>query len=134
MHQQYYQIQVIDQTLWVTANGSSKLSVVQAYIKDFRFAASRLSSQPWACVLDLRLWQPSPHETVALLQDNTRWCFDHGLQLGLAIIPDDPVAVWQHLKATSAQSPANVERYQVKTIEEAQAILRQRGFLAPTTG
>lgn len=129
MHQQYYQIEVSDRTLWVTATGSSKMSVVQAYVRDFRTAAIALLNNPWACVLDLRLWQPSPHEALALLQDNTRWCYQHGLQLGIAIVPADPVAVWQHLKATSVHAPANAERYQVASRAEAQAILRRAGYL-----
>jgi hypothetical protein len=131
MNEKYYRIEVIDRTLWVTTTGSSKMSVVQAYVQDFRAAANNLLKSPWACVLDLRLWQPSPHETLALLQDNTRWCYQHGLQLGIAIVPADPVAVWQHLKATSAYAPANAERHQLQSCEEAQALLRQRGFLAP---
>lgn len=130
MNNRYYQIEVIDRTLWVTAYGSSKISVVEAYVRDFRTAASVLVNGAWACVLDLRLWHPSPHETMQLLQDNTRWCYQHGLQLGVAIVPDNPVSAWQYLKATATEAPQHAERYQVKTSEEAQAVLRRAGYLS----
>lgn len=133
MQQQFYQLKVIDKTLWVTAYGSSKLSVVQAYVRDFRAEASALIAKPWACVLDLREWQPSPHEALALLQDNTRWCYQHRLQLGIAIVPDNAVSAWQYLKATSEFTPPDAIRYQVKTIAEAEEILSKAGYLNAAT-
>jgi len=128
MKNRVYQIEVVGQTLWVTVNGFSNQRTTKAYVEDFRYHAAALVRSPWACVLDLRLWLPSPHETLALLQDNTRWCYAHGLACAVVILPSDTVSAWQYLKATEVPTPPVILRHQAQSPEQAQEFLRQHGY------
>lgn len=128
MRKQVYRIEVTAQTLWVSVTGTSNRRTTEAYVADFRQAAQTLITRSWACVLDLRSWLPSPHEAFALLQDNTRWCYAHGLSCVVVILPTDSFSVWQYLKATEVEHAPQILRHKVAEPAQAQDFLRQHGY------
>lgn len=124
-----YQLRLEQQTLWVTAFGTSTLRDVEEYVREFRLLVQPLLLKPWACVLDMRQWQPSPIETFALFQDNSIWCIRHNLACAQVLLPADPLLAWQYLKSTDVGKPAGFRSERVSDEAEARKNLQALGFL-----
>ncbi len=128
-----YQLQVQQRTLWVRANGVSTLLVAADYQKDFKAAAKVLLGGDWAVVVDMRLWQVSPQQVFDLFKAVVSWSYANGLKQVEVIKPVDPLLLWQYLKATDVQQPADVVRNFVDDEETARLHLQAAGYLTEKT-
>ena len=128
-----YQLQVQQRTLWVRANGVSTLLVAADYQKDFKAAAKVLLGDDWAVVVDMRLWQVSPQQVFDLFKAVVSWSYANGLKQVEVIKPADPLLLWQYLKATDVQQPADVVRNFVDDEETARLHLQAAGYLTEKT-
>lgn len=118
-----------DKTIWLTALGSWSNLTVEDYIKQLRDMALTFAGSPWAMVLDGVQWQACPADVFTKLQDNSSWCFQHQLKLGVIMLPEHPLFRWQFTKATDVPKPDDYQRAIVTCKEEARAILTRAGFL-----
>lgn len=124
-----YQIRRTGHVLWVSADGITTLRDVQDYIQDFRATIGPVIHQPWACVLDLRHWQPSPAELFGLLRDNTRWSLEHNLQLAIVLMPENALLAWQYLQSTQVEKHAGFTSLKAQSDAEVLELLQQHGFV-----
>lgn len=124
-----YQLQRIDQVLWVQVFGVSSLLGTEEYIRDFRVLVDSIVAQPWAVVLDIRQWQASPAQSLDLLKQNSVWAFSHNLHHVELLLPADEMLTWQYLKATEVDKPAYLTRHVAEDEESARLFLQAAGYL-----
>jgi len=124
-----YRIEINDRVLWVTALGVTTLRDTEEYVEEFRRTVQPLLGAPWACVLDMRGWLPSPSETFALYRDNSLWCFARQLSYVVVILPLEPVQAWQYIKATDVPRPDTVITERAADENQARSVLRALGYL-----
>lgn len=129
MQKSSYQIRRTGAVLWVQAYGITTMRDVQDYLADFRRTIEPVADQPWACVMDMRRWQPSPAEQFAALRENTTWCMQHNLRLAIVLLPADPLLAWQFVQTTLVEKPTDFLSVRAKDDEETIEILQQQGFL-----
>lgn len=131
--QQAYQIRLESRTVWVKPKGIITVLSAKDYQHDLQQLAQPLIGTPWAMVMDLTNWKPSPLPVVEVLKQITLWCFANQLTHVALLQPDDPLLTWQYLKATDVEKPADLVRFQVSTELEARQQLVNAGFLQPST-
>lgn len=124
-----YQLQLLDQVLWVQALGVSSLLGTEEYIRDFRALASFVFNQPWAVVLDIRQWQASPAQSLDLLRQNSKWAFAQNLHHVELLLPGDEMLAWQYLKATEVEKPTYLTKHIAEDEESARLYLQAAGYL-----
>lgn len=124
-----YQLAVQHRTLWVRANGVSTLLVAADYQRDFKIAAQPLLGNHWAVVVDMRLWQVSPQQVFELFKAVVSWSYANQLKHVEVIKPEDPLLLWQYLKATDVGQPDDVIRNFVDDEETARLHLQAAGYL-----
>lgn len=127
--QQAYQIHTEGQTIWVKPLGIVTTRSAQDYQHDLKQLAQPFIGRPWAMVMDLTYWQPSPLPVVDILKQVTAWCFANQLKQVALIQPQDPLLMWQYLKSTDVTKPTDLVRYQVCNAQEARQVLAKAGFL-----
>ncbi len=131
--QEAYQLRLESRTVWVKPKGVITVTSAKQYQHDLQQLVQPLIGRPWAMVMDLTNWQPSPLPVVDVLKQITLWCFANQLTHVALIQPDNPLLTWQYLKATDVDKPANFVRVQVSTEFEARQQLVNAGFLQPAT-
>lgn len=124
-----YQLQLMDQVLWVRAFGVSSVLGTEEYIRDFRALASSVLNQPWAVVLDIRQWQASPAQSLDLLRQNSEWAFAQNLHHVELLLPGDEMLTWQYLKATEVEKPTYLTKHIAEDEESARLYLQAAGYL-----
>ena len=124
-----YQLQLIDQVLWVQVFGVSTVLGAEEYIHDFRATVAPILAKPWAVVLDIRQWQASPAQSLDLLKQNSVWAFAHNLHHVELLLPADEMLTWQYLKATEVEKPAYLTRHIAEDEESARMFLQAAGYL-----
>ena len=124
-----YQLQLMDQVLWVQVFGVSSLLGTQEYVRDFRALVTPIMAQPWAVVLDIRQWQASPAQSLDLLKQNSVWAFAHNLHHVELLLPADEMLTWQYLKATEVEKPAYLTKDIAEDEESARMFLQAAGYL-----
>lgn len=124
-----YQLQLMDQVLWVQVFGVSSLLGTQEYVRDFRALVTPIMAQPWAVVLDIRQWQASPAQSLDLLKQNSVWAFAHNLHHVELLLPADEILTWQYLKATEVEKPAYLTKHIAEDEESARLFLQAAGYL-----
>ncbi len=124
-----YQLQLLDQVLWVRAFGVSSVLGTEEYIRDFRALASSVLKQPWAVVLDIRQWQASPAQSLDLLRQNSEWAFAQNLHHVELLLPGDEMLTWQYLKATEVEKPTYLTKHIAEDEESARLYLQAAGYL-----
>lgn len=124
-----YQIQQIDQVLWVQVFGVSTLLGTEEYVRDFRTLVAPATAKPWAVVLDIRQWQPSPAQALELLKQNSVWAIANNLHHVELLLPTDELLTWQYLKATEVQKPAYLTRHIAEDEASARQFLQAAGYL-----
>jgi hypothetical protein len=124
-----YQLQRIDQVLWVQVFGVSSLLGTEEYIRDFRVLVAPIVAEPWAVVLDIRQWQASPAQSLDLLKQNSVWAFAHNLHHVELLLPADEMLTWQYLKATEVDKPAYLTKHIAEDEESARLFLQAAGYL-----
>jgi hypothetical protein len=124
-----YQLQLLDQVLWVRAFGVSSVLGTEEYIRDFRALASSVLNQPWAVVLDIRQWQASPAQSLDLLRQNSEWAFAQNLHHVELLLPGDEMLTWQYLKATEVEKPTYLTKHIAEDEESARLYLQAAGYL-----
>jgi len=124
-----YQLKLEQRVLWVKAIGVSTVLQTEEYIKAFRETVQPVVHEPWAVVLDMQLWQPSPAQAFTLLQENSVWALARNLKHVEILLPADPILTWQYLKATDAEKPLDLTRHVAANEEEARQSLIQAGFI-----
>lgn len=123
-----YQLELKSQVLFVKAFGITTVRDVTDYISDFRRLVRPIFNKPWACVLDMRSWQPSPADQFAALRDNTMWCMHHNLALSVILLPQDPLLAWQFIQTTNVTKPDNFLSIRAGDDDEVLEILQREGF------
>jgi len=124
-----YQLQLMDQVLWVQVFGVSSLLGTEEYIRDFRALVAPIVAEPRAVVLDIRQWQASPAQSLDLLKQNSVWAFAHNLHHVELLLPADEMLTWQYLKATEVDKPAYLTRHVAEDEESARLFLQAAGYL-----
>lgn len=124
-----YQLQLMDQVLWVQVFGVSSLLGTQEYVRDFRALVTSIVAEPWAVVLDIRQWQASPAQSLDLLKQNSVWAFAHNLHHVELLLPADEMLTWQYLKATEVEKPAYLTKHIAEDEESARLFLQAAGYL-----
>jgi hypothetical protein len=124
-----YQLQLTDRVLWVRAAGVSTVLSTEEYIRDFRALVAPIVSEPWAVVLDVRLWQACPAQSLELMKQNSVWAFANNLHHVEVLLPEDPLLTWQYLKATEAERPAYLTKHIAEDEESARLYLQAAGYL-----
>ena len=124
-----YQLQLMDQVLWVQVFGVSSLLGTQEYIRDFRALVASIVAKPWAVVLDIRQWQASPSQSLDLLRQNSVWAFAHNLHHVELLLPADEMLTWQYLKATEVEKPTYLTKHSAEDEESARLYLQAAGYL-----
>ncbi|MBU0912054.1 MAG: hypothetical protein KKF22_05905 [Gammaproteobacteria bacterium] len=124
-----YQLQLMDQVLWVQVFGVSSLLGTEEYVRDFRALVTPIVAQPWAVVLDIRQWQASPAQSLDLLKQNSVWAFAHNLHHVELLLPADEMLTWQYLKATEVDKPAYLTKHIAEDEESARLFLQAAGYL-----
>lgn len=124
-----YQIQQIDQVLWVQVFGVSTLLGTEEYVRDFRALVAPATAKPWAVVLDIRQWQASPAQSLELLKQNSVWAIANNLHHVELLLPTDELLTWQYLKATEVQKPAYLTRHIAEDEASARQYLQAAGYL-----
>jgi len=127
--QKSYQLKLIDSVLWVQVYGVSSVLSTEEYIRDFRALALPLVTKPWAVVLDIRQWQASPAQALALLRQNSLWAFAHHLHHVELLLPADEMLTWQYMKATEVKKPVYLTRHIAENEESARLSLQAAGYL-----
>lgn len=123
-----YQLECHSQVLFVRAFGITTMRDVTDYVNDFRRLVRPIFNRPWACVLDMRCWQPSPAEQFSVLRDNTTWCMHHNLALSVILLPSDPLLAWQFIQTTNVAKPDSFRSYKAVDDEDVLEILQREGF------
>ncbi|MDP4537119.1 hypothetical protein Q3O60_13055 [Alkalimonas collagenimarina] len=123
-----FQIEVEDRVIWVKANGTWTSLTVADYIADIRTKANALAGKPWAIVLDARDWQACPADVFTQLQENTHWCLQRQLRLGVVLLPEQPLLRWQFAKATEGERPEHYQKHVVEDEAAARLIIQQAGY------
>ncbi len=124
-----YQLQLMDQVLWVQVFGVSTLLGTEEYIRDFRALVNPLVTKPWAVLLDIRQWQASPAQSLELLKQNSVWAIAHNLHHVELLLPADEMLTWQYLKATEVEKPAYLTKHIAEDEESARLFLQAAGYL-----
>lgn len=124
-----YQLQLMDQVLWVRAVGVSTVLATEEYVRDFRALISPVLSEPWAVVLDIRQWQASPAQSLDLLRQNSVWAIKNNLHHVELLLPTDQMLTWQYLKATEVEKPEYLTRHIADDDESARLFLQAAGYL-----
>jgi hypothetical protein len=124
-----YQLQLLDQVLWVRVFGVSTVLGTEEYIRDFRAMVASILNQPWAVVLDVRQWQASPAQSLELLKQNSVWAFAQNLHHVELLLPTDEMLTWQYLKATEVEKPAYLTKHIAQDEESARLYLQAAGYL-----
>lgn len=104
-HKAAFHLQLEQRLLVVTANGVWTLNDAKEYVTAFRKLVQPITNNAWAIIMDASAWQLSPADVFAVLQDNTRWCFEHQLVMAITILPEDQLLRWQFGKATAINKP-----------------------------
>ncbi|MCA1931635.1 hypothetical protein [Rheinheimera sp.] len=124
-----YQLQLLDQVLWVRVFGVSTVLGTEEYIRDFRAMVAPILNQPWAVVLDIRQWQASPAQSLELLKQNSIWAFAQNLHHVELLLPVDEMLTWQYLKATEVEKPTYLTKHIAEDEESARLFLQAAGYL-----
>ena len=104
-HKVAFHLQLEQRLLVVTANGVWTLNDAKEYVQALRKLVQPITGRPWAIIMDTSAWQLSPADVFAVLQDNTRWCFENQLAMAVTILPEDTLLRWQFGKATAINKP-----------------------------
>ena len=126
--QKAYQLKTVRQIILARAEGVSTVAQTEAYIEEFQHLVRHFANKPWALILDLRLWQPSPLPVFELLRKHTLWCFEQQLTHVELIQPNDAVLAWQYIKATDVEKPKGIVRKLAENEEQAMKSLEAAGF------
>ncbi len=124
-----YELKLIDKVLWVRAFGVTSELGAEEYIREFRALVAPIITNPWAIVLDVRLWQASPVQTLQLLKQNSEWAFAHNLHHVEVLLPENGMLNWQYIKATEADKPAYLTRHIAEDEASARLYLQAAGYL-----
>lgn len=124
-----YQLQLMDQVLWVQVFGVSTLLGTEEYIRDFRALVASIVAEPWAVVLDIRQWQASPAQSFELIKQNSIWAIVNNLHHVELLLPTDEMLTWQYLKATEVDKPAYLTKHIAEDEKSARLFLQAAGYL-----
>jgi hypothetical protein len=109
-HKKPYQLALEQRTLILRAQGVSTLLAAEDLTRDYQQLVAPLLAENWGLLLDIRQWQPSPQPVFEILRQLVRWSFEHQLRQVDVIQPKDPLLLWQYLKTTDVERPADVVR------------------------
>ncbi len=126
-----YQLKLETRTVWVKAIGIASMRSASDYQRDLKQLVQPLLGAPWALVMDVRSWQPSPLQVIDIFKEVTLWCFANQLKFVVLQQPDDALLAWQYLKATDVAKPADLIRHIVTEDQQARLLLTEAGFLSP---
>lgn len=126
-----YQLILEKRTVWVKATGIVTVRSANDYQHDLKQLVQPLLGAPWALVMDVRSWQPSPLPVIDIFKEVTLWCFANQLKFVVVQQPDDALLAWQYLKATDVTKPADLIRHVVTDDQQARLLLSEAGFLLP---
>lgn len=126
-----YQLTLEKRTVWVKATGIVTVRSAGDYQRDLTQLVQPLLGAPWALVMDVRSWQPSPLAVIDILKEVTLWCFANQLKFVVVQQPNDALLAWQYLKATDVVKPADLIRHLVSDDQQARLLLSEAGFLLP---
>lgn len=129
--QKAYQLTLENRTVWVKANGIVTVRSAGDYQRDLKQLVQPLLGSPWALVMDVRSWRPSPLAVIDILKELTLWCFANQLKCVVVLQPDDALMAWQYLKATDVTKPADLIRHLAADDQQARQQLTMAGFLQP---
>ncbi|SNY54163.1 hypothetical protein SAMN06297280_2586 [Arsukibacterium tuosuense] len=124
-----FSLSLEQRVLWVRADGIWNDRTANDYVQEFRQLVQPIVAEPWAVVLDIRHWQLSPAGVFSVLNDNTRWCFEHNLRHVETIYADNAVVMWQFVKATDTAKPDDLVSQVAADEEAARKALQAAGFL-----
>lgn len=127
-HKAAFKLELRHRLLLVTACGVWTLADAKDYVRQLRALVLPIASQPWAIIMDTTAWQMSPAEVFALLQDNTRWCFENNLMQAVTILPDNQLLQWQFSKATAIEKPEGFISQTAADIAAARKLVQAAGF------
>lgn len=123
-----YELALQAQVLFVKADGVTTMRDITDYVREFRQLVRPIIEKPWACVLDMRSWQPSPADQFEALRDNTRWCMHHNLTVAVVLLPADPLLAWQYIQTTTVEKRDDFRSFKAQDDGEVLAILQREGF------
>jgi hypothetical protein len=126
-----YQLTLEKRTVWVKATGIVTVRSAGDYQRDLKQLVQPLLGSPWALVMDVRSWQPSPLAVIDILKEVSLWCFANQLKFVVVLQPDDALLAWQYLKATDVTKPADLIRHLVADDQQARQVLSAADFLQP---
>jgi len=126
-----YQLTLEKRTVWVKATGIVTVRSAGDYQRDLKQLVQPLLGSPWALVMDVRSWQPSPLAVIDILKEVSLWCFANQLKFVVVLQPNDALLAWQYLKATDVTKPADLIRHLVADDQQARQQLTVAGFLQP---
>lgn len=127
-HKAAFKLELRHRLLLVTACDVWTLADAKEYVRQLRALVLPIASQPWAIIMDTTAWQMSPAEVFALLQDNTRWCFENNLMQAVTILPDNQLLQWQFSKATAIEKPEGFISQTAADIAAARKLVQAAGF------
>ena len=127
-HKAVFKLELQQRVLILTANGVWTLADAKDYVRQLRAMVQPIISQPWAIIMDAAAWQMSPADVFALLQDNTRWCFNNNLMQAVTILPDDQLLKWQFSKVTATEKPKGFISQTAGDIAAARKLVQAAGF------
>jgi hypothetical protein len=97
--------------------------------RDFQQLVAPLLADKWGLLLDIRQWQPSPQPVFEIFRELARWSFENQLRQVEVIQPQDPLLLWQYLKTTEVERPADVVRKIQDDEISARLSLQAAGYL-----
>lgn len=127
-HKAAFKLELQQRVLILTANGVWTLTDAKDYVRQLRAMVQPIISKPWAIIMDTAAWQMSPADVFALLQDNTRWCFNNNLMQAVTILPDDQLLKWQFSKVTATEKPKGFISQTAGNIAAARKLVQAAGF------
>ena len=129
-HKAAFHLQLEQRLLIVTAKGVWTLNDAKEYVRALRKLVQPITEQAWAIIMDTSAWQLSPADVFAILQDNTRWCFEHKLVMAVTILPEDQLLKWQFAKATSIEKPEGFISELAEDMATARQLVRAAKVIA----
>lgn len=127
-----YQLMLHAQVLVASASGITTSRDARDYVAEFRKLVWPIAAQPWALVLDMRHWQPSPADQFAILRDNTLWCMQHNLALAVVLLPANSLLAWQFVQTTNVVKREDFRSFRVTDEAELREVLQREGFPLPS--
>lgn len=127
-HKAAFSLNLNQQVLLVTALGVWTIADAKDYVRQLRALVQPIVAQSWAIIMDTTCWKMCPADVFALLQDNTRWCFEHNLLMAVTILPDDQLLQWQFSKATAIAKPEGFISNTAADLVTARQMVRAAGY------